>query len=195
MAVPLERQAKDFKAMGMRLSTATLSNWVIHAAENFMKPIYERMKAELLTCSVIHADETVVQVLNEPNKKAKTDSRMWVYCAGKYEEHSNILFEYSPTRNGDSARKFLGDYSGYLVCDGYDGYNKLTGATRCGCWAHARRKFAEALPMDKALLADSAAARGVELCNEIFILERELEGKDADGRIIKDPLTANERQD
>ena len=54
------------------------------------------MKAELLTCSVIHADETVVQVLNEPNKKANTDSRMWVYCAGKYEEHSNILFEYSP---------------------------------------------------------------------------------------------------
>ena len=48
--------------------------------------------------------------------------------------------------------------------------------------------------MDKALLADSAAAKGVELCNEIFILERELEGKDADGRIIKDPLTANERQ-
>ena len=74
MAVPLERQAKDFKAMGMRLSTATLSNWVIHAAENFMKLIYERMKAELLNCSVIHADETVVQVLNEPNKKARTDS-------------------------------------------------------------------------------------------------------------------------
>lgn len=46
---------------------------------------------------------------------------MWVYCVCKYEGHSNILFEYSPTRNGDSARKFLGDYSGYLVCDGYDG--------------------------------------------------------------------------
>ncbi|MEE1046793.1 MAG: IS66 family transposase [Clostridia bacterium] len=195
MAVPLERQSKDFKAMGMRLSTATLSNWVIHAAENFMKPIYDRMKSELLTCSVIHADETVVQVLNEPNKKANTDSRMWVYCAGKYEGHNNILFEYTPTRNGDNARKFLGDYSGYLVCDGYDGYNKLTGAIRCGCWAHARRKFAEALPVDKALLANSAAAKGVELCNEIFILERELEGKDSDGRIIKEHLTANERHE
>ena len=41
MAVPLERQAKDFKAMGMRLSTATLSNWVLYAAEHFMKPIYK----------------------------------------------------------------------------------------------------------------------------------------------------------
>ena len=92
------------------------------------------------------------------------------------------------------ARKFLGDYSGYLVCDGYDSYNKLTGATRCGCWAHARRKFVEALPTDTALLADSAAAKGVELCNEIFILERELEGKDERGAQVKDPLTQKERQ-
>ena len=73
------------------------------------------MKEKLLRSPVIHADETVVQVLREPNKKAKTDSRMWVYCAGKYEEHSNILFEYSPTRNGENARNFLGTYSGYVV--------------------------------------------------------------------------------
>ena len=85
------------------------------------------MKEKLLRSSVIHADETVVQVLREPNRKAQTDSRMWVYCAGKYEKHSNILFEYSPTRNGENARNFLGAYSGYVVCDGYDGYNKLTG--------------------------------------------------------------------
>ncbi len=175
MAVPLERQSKDFKAMGISLSTATLANWVIYAGENFMKPIYSRMKSELLTCSVIHADETVVQVLHEPNKKAKTGSRMWVYCAGKYEGHSNILFEYSPTRNGANAQKFLDGYNGYLVCDGYDGYNKLCDVTRCGCWAHARRKFVEALPTDKALLATSRAAEGVEICNDIFRIERELE--------------------
>ena len=193
MAVPLERQSKDLKAMGMRLSTATLSNWVIHAAEQFLKPIYAEMKEELLQSSVIHADETVVQVLNEPNKNAKTDSRMWVYCAGKYEGHSNILFEYTPTRSGENARSFLGTYSGYIVCDGYDGYNQLTEAIRCGCWAHARRKFVEALPTDKSLLADSAAAKGVKLCNEIFKLEREFEGKDSEGRKIKEALTPNER--
>ena len=195
MAVPLERQAKELKAMGMRLSTATLSNWVIYASETFMKPVYAKMKEKLLRSSVIHADETVVQVLREPNKKAKTDSRMWVYCAGKYEKHSNILFEYSPTRNGENARNFLGAYSGYVVCDGYDGYNKLTEAIRCGCWAHARRKFVEALPTDRSLLANSVAAKGVELCNEIFLLEREFEGKDGRGAQIKKPLTATEKHE
>ena len=189
MAVPLERQSKDFKAMGMNLSTATLSNWVIYAAENFFAPIYGRMKDELLTCSVIHADETVVQVLNEPNRKAKTESRMWVYCAGKYESHSNILFEYTPTRNGDHAKRFLGDYNKYLVCDGFDAYNKLTDTTRCGCWAHARRKFAEALPLDNTPIEASASAKGLEFCNKIFTLERIFEGHGEGNRL----LTAEER--
>lgn len=184
MAVPLERQSKDFKAMGMNLSTATLSNWVIYAAENFFAPIYDRMKAELLTCSVIHADETVVQVLNEPNRKAKTDSRMWVYCAGKYEGHSNILFEYTPTRNGDYAKRFLGDYRKHLVCDGFDAYNKLTDAIRCGCWAHARRKFAEALPLDGTPVEGSAAAKALEYCNRIFLLERVFEGHGEGNRML-----------
>ena len=193
MAVPLERQSKDLKAMGMKLSTATLSNWVIYAAENFFEPIYNRMKAKLLTCSVIHADETVVQVLHEQGKKATTDSRMWVYCAGKYEAHSNILFEYTPTRSGDHAKKFLGNYDRYLVCDGYDGYNKLTDVTRAGCFAHVRRKFVEALPLDKEAVASSAAAKGLEFCNEIFILERTFEGKDLNGQAVREPLTAEER--
>ncbi len=91
------------------------------------------MKAELIKSSVIHADETVVQVLHEPGKKAKTDSRMWIYCNGKVNDYSNILFEYQPTRNGDHAKRFLGDFSGYLVCNGYDEDNKLTNITRCGC--------------------------------------------------------------
>lgn len=56
--------------MGIRLSTTTLSNWVIYAAEQFFKPIYAKMKEELLRCAVNHADETVVQVLNETNRNS-----------------------------------------------------------------------------------------------------------------------------
>ena len=193
MAVPLERQAKDFKAMGMTLSTATLANWVIYAAETFFAPIYDKMKTELLTCSVIHADETVVQVLHEPGRKAKTESRMWVYCAGKYEAHSNILFEYTLTRNGDNAAKFLEGYTGCVVCDGYDAYNKLIAVTRCGCWAHARRKFVEALPTDPEQLAKAASTKGVEFCNQIFRLERAFEGLDDKGLRVREPLNAAQR--
>ena len=59
---------------------------------------------------------------------------------------SNILLDYQPTRSGDHAARFLGNYSGYVVCDGCDAYNKLKKAIRCGCWAHVRRKYMDVLP-------------------------------------------------
>ena len=97
---------------------------------------------------------------------------MWVYCAGELGAPSNILFEYQPTRHGDHAAKFLGDYSGHLVCDGYAGYNKVKNVTRCGCFAHVRRKYVDALPKDPKLVASSKAAIGVDYCNRLFKMEK-----------------------
>ena len=48
---------------GISLSRATMANWVIQCSQSWLKPLYKHMKQELLTHSVIHADETVVQVL------------------------------------------------------------------------------------------------------------------------------------
>ncbi len=193
-AVPLYRQEKEYAALGVSLSRTTMANWIIYAADKYARPVWEAMKAELLAGNVIHADETVVQVLNEPGRKAKTDSRMWVYCSPKVSGHYNVLFRYCPTRNGNHAVNFLGDFGGHLVCDGFDGYNKLTKATRCGCFAHVRRKFVESLPSDKALLKTSKAAEGVTWCNRLFMLEREYEGKDETGRQTMRPLTPDEKQ-
>ena len=108
-------------------------------------------------------------------------------------DHSNILFEYQPTRNGDHAARFLGEYSVYVVCDGFDGYNKLKKVARCGCWAHVRRKFVDALPSDKELLATSAAAKGVEYCNKLFLLERQYSGRNEKDEQIAEPMTEEER--
>lgn len=181
-AVPLCRQEKDYAFCGAKLSRQTMSNWILWAAANKANSVVELMKEKLLSQPVIHADETVVQVLHEQGRKAKTDSRMWVYCTDKYAERYISIFDYSPTRNGYNAVKFLGEYSGYLVCDGYDGYNKLKNVTRCGCFAHARRKFVEALPTEQELIPTSIAAKGVNFINEIYTVERSFEGLDADER-------------
>ena len=93
---------------------------------------------------------------------------MWVYCTDKIK-----LYQYTQTRNGENAEVFLKGYTGYLVCDGYDGYNKLKNVTRCGCWAHARRKFYEALPADEEIKKISRANEGFERINQLFDLERE----------------------
>ena len=175
LSIPLYRQEKELASKGVVLSRTTMANWIVYAGEKYFRPICTRMKQMLLASDVIHADETVVQVLNEPGKKAKTDSRMWCYTNGKHCGRSAILFEYAPTRSGENAARFLGDFGGYLVCDGYDGYNKVAGAKRCGCFAHVRRKFVDALPSDEKLIASSAAITGVEYCNKLFALERDFE--------------------
>ena len=79
--IPLARQEKIWEREGVELSRATLANWVIQVSQNWLKPVYERLKETLLASHVIHADETVIQVLKEDGKKASSESRMWVYAS------------------------------------------------------------------------------------------------------------------
>ena len=169
--LPLARQEKIWQREGVELSRATMANWVIQTAQSWLKPVYRRMKKHLLSCSVIHADETVVQVLKEPDKPAASESRMWVYASNERSGKPIRYFEYQPDRSGKHAAKFLKDFSGCLVTDGYSGYNQVSGAIRCGCWAHMRRKWREAMPKD-ATTKTFQAAVGYEYCSKLFALEK-----------------------
>ena len=191
--MPLYRIEQDMKDHGAMLSRTTMANWIIKIAEEKAKPIYEQMKAELLSGRIIHADETVVRVLHEAGRSAKTQSRMWVYCSPACSKKYIVLYDYRQTRGGKNAVAFLGNYDGYVVCDGYDGYNRLTQAKRCGCFAHVRRKFVEALPTDRSLWSSSAADQGVRWCDRLFALEREYDGKDRDGKRVHEPLSPEEK--
>jgi len=173
-AMPLYRQEKDWANQGIVLSRATLANWIIRAATDWLEPLWETMKSHLLNEAVIHADESVIQVLKEEGKKPSSESRMWVYCSGNTCGPPIVLFEYQPTRSGEHARRFLNGFSGYLQTDGYSGYDKVQNVTRCGCWAHLRRKYQEALPRNGDINGSTAAV-GFDYCNQLFSIERELE--------------------
>lgn len=169
--LPLARQEKIWAREGVSLSRATMANWVIQCSEVWLKPLYRHMKQELLTHSVIHADETVVQVLKEDNKPASSESRMWLYASAALLKHQVRLFEYQPDRSGKRPESFLRGFTGWLITDGYAGYNQVQGVTHCGCWAHARRKWREAMP-DGATVKTSKAAIGFQYCNKLFAEER-----------------------
>lgn len=97
MALPLYRQEQEWKQKGILLSRQTMSNWLLKAGEDWLIPICEEMKKQLLSNDVFHADETTVQVLNEPGKKAQQKSYMWLYrTSGDAKKHI-ILYEYRYT--------------------------------------------------------------------------------------------------
>lgn len=176
MAIPLYRQVQDWERAGLKMNRATLANWVLAVHRDYFAPLWKHMKAELLKSSVIHCDETTVQVLKEPGKTPTSESYMWAYRSGEYEAKQIVLFEYQQGRSGDYAKKFLEGYEGYFVTDGYAGYNKVTSGTRCGCWAHVRRKFLEAIPGGDPAgeqAQGSKAKEGFEFCEKLFMLERE----------------------
>lgn len=174
-SVPLYRQEKDWEQLGIFLSRATMANWVIRCSEDYLIPITEHLRKELLTRDIVHCDETPVQVLKEEGKKPQTKSYMWLYRTGNDDKEPVILYDYQPSRNGDHAATFLKDFKGYVHSDGYSGYNKLSDIIRCGCWAHLRRKFVEAVPGKKAIDTPLTNAEiGRDYCNQLFKMEEAL---------------------
>ena len=146
MHVPLYRQEQEWHRLGYDLNRQTMANWVIRCAEDWLDPIYARMRELLLKQEVLHCDETTTQVLREPGKTATSKSYMWLYRTSGDTKHAIVQYEYQPSRSHSHPQRFLKDFKGYLHADGYSGYNHLPNAIiRIGCWAHMRRKWMDAL--------------------------------------------------
>lgn len=173
--MPLYRQEQQLARLGVQLSRQTLANWMLYGADKWLSPLYDRMHEYLIKLEVLHADETVLQVLREPGRAANTHSYMWLYRSGR-DGPPIILYDYQTTRASKHPCRFLSGFKGYLHVDGFAGYNGLPDITLVGCWAHARRKFDEALkalPSEKRL-APVAAKEGLDFCNRLFAIERDL---------------------
>jgi len=173
--VPLYRQEQSFSRLGFSLSRQTMANWMLVGAD-WLKPVYARMKWHLLKRDIAHADETTLQVLQEAGRSAQSTSYMWLYRSGR-DGPPIVLFDYQTTRAGAHPSAFLKGFRGFLHVDGYAGYEGLFGVTLVGCWAHARRKFMEAinvLPAPERKKGGTAAHKGLDFCNQLFEIERDL---------------------
>ena len=185
-SIPLYRQEADWKQLGVKLGRATLANWIIKCGMDYMEPVYKRLHEHLLERGVIHADETPCQVLKEDGKTAQSRSYMWLYGSGNDGLPPIRLYDYQPSRGGYHAEEFLKGFSGYLTCDGFSGYNKLKKVIRCGCLAHMRRYWYDALPGKMKTASEKTPAEiGFDYCNQLFKLEEKYAGLDADTRKAK----------
>ena len=145
-ALPFYRQSKQFKRIGIHLSRATLSIWAIRCGK-LIQSLCNLMQEQLVQYPVLQMDETTLQVLKEEGRAASTKSYLWAQRGGPPNQ-SVVMFHYSPTRSHTVADELLQGFNGILQTDGYAGYPAVcakNGLRHAGCWAHARRKFDEAL--------------------------------------------------
>ena len=145
-ALPLYRQCRQLQRIGVELSRTTLARWMVRVGE-FVVPLINVLRDELVERPYLLMDETTVQVLKEPGKTPESKSQLWAQMSAG-PEPPIVLFEYDPTRAGDVPKRLLAGFTGALHTDGYSGYAPVVreqGLVHLACLAHARRGFVDVL--------------------------------------------------
>ena len=140
-------------------------DWVRAAAES-LRPVVAAMKDQVLASHAIHTDDTSIQVQDRGHKAGSRKGYLWIYIG----DRDDVVFDYTTGRARDGPRNFLSGYKGYLQADGYSGYDELyeSGSiVEVGCWAHARRKFVDALSK-----FPEEAGSIVAVIRKLFMVER-----------------------
>jgi transposase len=176
--VPGYRQSQMFKRQGIDIPDATLCGW-INAGGRLLKALYEAHKKKVLLSNYLMSDETPIRVLESEKPGSTHKGYHWAY----YDPLNKlVLFDYRPGRGKEGPRQILKNFKGHLQTDGYavyDEYGNKAGITLMHCWAHARRKFAEAQNNDRAR-ADYVLAE----IQKLYALERELKQTNADEKQV-----------
>ena len=192
-AVPLYRLEQEFSRYGLTITRQNMATWMIRLGESYLAVLYDYLHQKLYDYHVIQADETPVLV-NRDGRSAGSKSYMWVYRSGHlYADKQIVLYDYQKTRNSSHPRKFLRDYSGICVTDGYQVYHTIEKEREdlriAGCWVHARRKFDEALTViPKAHQNKSDAFLVIKQIQAIYREESKLSQLSSEERLMQRQL-------
>ena len=173
--LPLYRQEGIYKRQGVELSRSTLCDWVRDCA-TLLGPIVRAMTREVLASKKIHTDDTPVPVQDRLHPTRTRTGRLWVYLGDRH--HPYTVYDYTPSRKRDGPVRFLGDYKGYLQADAFGGYDAIYAGKEVievACWAHARRKFHDALPTDP-----ERGHAALAYIGQLYAVEREAREKELD---------------
>lgn len=170
--LPLYRQETILQRMGVDIARTTLSNWMIRCGE-LLQPLIPLLKEDIINYHYIQADETTLQVLNEPGRENTSKSYMWVFKGGPPDK-PGVIFEYQPTRAGIVAEVFLKDFTGALQTDAHSGYMRFKAHTHIElylCWVHARRRFADIVKANKNKIGKAHMA--INFIAKLYAVEKE----------------------
>jgi transposase len=173
-ALPLYRQETILRRIGVDIPRATLANWMIRTG-TLIQPLINLMRDQMLDYDIIQMDETPVQVLKEPDKRAQSKSYIWLQRGGPPDRRV-VLYDYDPGRSAQVPKRLLEGFKGYLQTDGYDGYNAVVttnGLIHLGCMAHARRRFSDAVKAQGRNKKRGKAHRGLSLIRKLYRIERQ----------------------
>lgn len=143
--IPLYRQDSIFEREGVTITRATQASWLMQTYEAINR-LEGPLRDAIFESDVAFTDDTPVPLQVKGNGKVKK-ARIWVYVRGGNGPPLTV-YDFSIDRSKKRPLEFLEGYRGYVHADAYSGYDELfknEGVVEVGCWAHARRKFDEAV--------------------------------------------------
>lgn len=178
--MPFYRVIQKYKELGVSISDSTMNDWYAAVCEK-LKLLYDILKREVLAKDYIQVDESTLPVIdNEKHRAVK--GYMW--CTRAVEDNM-IVFHYDMgSRSYETARKLLRGYRGTIQTDGYDAYDQFENDPHIqviGCWAHARRKWSDALDEDK-----RTASEALAYINKLYHIENEAKEAGITGDALKE---------
>jgi transposase len=192
--LPYYRQETINARSGVHTPRSTLARTAGNAGAA-MVPLFEAQKRFVLSCPVLHADETPVSMLDPGAGKTKR-AYIWAYARGEFDAQQGVIYEFCLGRGSQYPVAFLGGsqgppglmtqdtraWQGTLVCDQYGGYDAVLDKRvypqriAAHCAAHARRKF------DELLGTSEVAKEAIKRIGWIYHVEGQFEGMDAQQR-------------
>jgi len=170
--LPIYRQSAILeRETGIELSRATMDGWVMRVGE-LLTPIVAAMGRELLEGDYIQADETPVGVQMHDGTGKNRQAYLWQYSRPQ----GAVVFDFRLGREREGPKRFLGNFEGILQSDGYGAYDRVggPGIVHAGCWAHARRKFLDAVKLNP---KDQTAIGIVTQLDQLFAIDAQAQAQ------------------
>jgi hypothetical protein len=166
--LPFYRQIEIFKRNNIHLAPSTINGW-FSASVDLLELLYQELRRQVMETDYIQIDETSIPVVDKDKPGATKKGYHWIVRAP---ERKMLFFHYDKgSRSQRVAIDILRDFKGAVQSDGYGAYSiyeNKQGVLLLGCWAHARRKFEQALQNDSV-----RASYALEQIQQLYLLERE----------------------
>jgi transposase len=168
--LPLYRLEKDFARQGIPMARSTMND-LLHRVAKATAPLSDLLLRRICQREVVHADETRMRMQDGGEGKPK-NGFVWTMVGRDTDGALDVALTFAADRSGDTPRRLLEGTKGYLLVDGYSGYNDVANVSsriRAGCHAHLRRYFHDALA------TAPVAQDAITLIGELYAVERDIE--------------------
>jgi transposase len=165
--LPFYRQVQMLQRDKVELAESTINDW-FKASADLLEPLYHEIWRQMKNTNHLFADESTIPVLNVDKPGGTVKGYHWILRG----IDPNLVFFYynQGSRGYHIIHEMLPGFQGAVQCDGYGAYDQLDnikGIMTIGCWAHARRKFEQALGNDSEL-----ATYALLKIKELYAIER-----------------------